>query len=51
MFLVSDNNHDLLLNMESIGLTKEITSKRDVLIKINLSRPYTKNLPQTDMTL
>ena len=34
MFLVSDNNHDLLFNMESIGLTKEITSKRDVLIKL-----------------
>ena len=51
MFLISDNNHDLLLNMEAIGLTNEIINMRDVLIKINLSRPYTKNLPRTDMTL
>lgn len=51
MFLISNNNQELLKNIESIGLTQEIINKRDVLIKINLSRPYTKNLPRTDMTL
>ena len=51
MFLVSNNNPELIRNIESIGLTQEIINKRDVLIKINLSGPYTKNHPRTDMTL
>lgn len=51
MFLKSVNNHELLKNIDKIGLTYEIMNKRDVLIKINLSSPYTINLPRTDMTL
>ena len=50
MFLVSSNNQGLFENFEKIGLKNEINNK-NVLIKINLSRPYTKNLPRTDMTL
>ena len=50
MFLTSNNNQNLLKNIEEIGLTNEIINKRDVLIKINLGRP-TINRPRTDMTI
>lgn len=51
MFYISNNKQELYDNIEAIGLKDEITNKKDVLIKINLSRPYTKNLPRTDMTI
>ncbi len=51
MFCVSNSKHKLFNCIESIGLKHEIVNKKDVLIKINLSRPYTKNLPRTDMTI
>ena len=51
MFFVSNNNHELYNNIEKIGLTHEIINKKEVLIKINLSKPYTTNLPRTDMLL
>jgi len=51
MFLTSDNNQELFKNIEKIGLTHEIMNKRDILIKINLGRPYTINHSRTDMTL
>jgi len=51
MFFISNNNQELFKNIEEIGLAHEIINKKDVLIKINLSRPYTINLPRTDITL
>ena len=51
MFFISNNNQELFKNIEKIGLTHEIINKKDVLIKINLSRHYTTNLPRTDMPL
>ena len=50
MFYTSNNQEELFKNIEALGLTQEII-KNEVLIKINLSRPYTKNLPRTDMLL
>ena len=38
MFLISNNNHELFENINSIGLTHEIINKKDVLIKINHHR-------------
>ena len=51
MFYISNNKQELFDNFEAIGLKHEIINKKDVLIKINLSRAYTKNLPRTDMTI
>ena len=51
MFFVSNNNQELSKNIEKIGLKQEIINKKIVLIKINLSRPYTQNHPRTDITL
>jgi len=50
VFLISDNEHKLIENLDIIGLKNESKNK-DVLIKINLGRVYTKNRPRTDMTL
>ena len=51
MFYVSNNEQEFIGNIEKIGLKHEIINKKDILIKINLSGPYSKNHPRTDMTL
>jgi len=51
MFLTSITVDELHNNFESIGLKKEINTKNEVLIKINLARVYQKNHPRTDMIL
>jgi hypothetical protein len=51
MYLISENDFNLFENFETIGLKNEIKNNQDVLIKINLSRPYSKNFPKTDMVL
>ncbi len=51
MLYISNNKQELYNNIEAIGLKHEIINKKDVLIKINLSGLYTKNLPRTDMTI
>ena len=42
MFYICNNSSELSKNLEAIGLKQEIINKKDILIKINLSRPYTK---------
>ncbi len=51
MFYISNNKQELFDHIEAIGLKDEIINKKDVLIKVNLSSSYTKNLPRTDMTI
>ena len=50
MFLISDNEQKLIENFDKIGLKNESKSK-EVLIKINLGKVYSKKRPRTDMTL
>lgn len=51
MFYLGKNKQELLDNIDKIGLKDEIVNKKDVLIKINLSSPSTKNHPRTDMSI
>jgi hypothetical protein len=51
MFLTSSNNKELFENFDLIGLKSEITNKKEVLIKINLSGIYQENHPRTDIAL
>ena len=50
MFLTSKNDNELIENFDKIGLKNEANNK-NILIKINLTRPYRKNQPRTDMNL
>jgi len=50
MFLINNNEKDLFMNFEKIGLRKDIENS-NVLIKINLSGIYGKNHPRTDISL
>ena len=45
MFLSSITEDELYSNFELIGLTEEINSKKEALIKINSARVYQKNHP------
>jgi len=51
MFYISNNSLELFENIKAIGLKHEIIDKKDILIKLNLGRPYTKNYPRTDIGL
>ena len=51
MFYTSSNNQDFFQNLDLIGVKSAVRSMKNVLIKINLSRAYSKNLPRTDMTI
>ena len=51
MFYSSSSYQDFLATLDLIGIKSAINNMKDVLIKINLSRAYSKNLPRTDMTI
>jgi hypothetical protein len=51
VFNINKDKQELLESIEAIGLKCEIINKKDVLIKINLSGPYKKNHPRTDMAI
>ena len=51
IFLTSSSKEGLNSNLESIGLKKDLSSKKDVLIKINLAKVYKPNYPRTDMEI
>ena len=50
MFYIS-SNQDFFKTLDLIGIKSAISNMKNVLIKINLSGVYRKNLPRTDMTI